>query len=188
MTPSEFVRLLLDPVRLAVAGDAVAGGSDLEVLADRLGVEYRAVIEARGKLVAAGLITSDGVNAELMRAVAQSLPTTPPADESVVDGPWTAAEAATLGRFFSGGRLQSIPANLAKRRIVLERLAQEFEPGLRYEEADVNFRLQLFHADYATLRRYLVDTGMMSRADGFYWRTGGRHLDERPPEVAAGDD
>jgi len=42
-------------------------------------------------------------------------------------------------------------------------------------EADVNFRLQLFHADYAALRRYLVDEGMLSRAEGVYWRTGGRY-------------
>lgn len=187
MTPSEFVRLLLDPIRLAVAGDAVGGESDLDALATRLGVEPRAVAEARGKLLASGLVTRDGLNADMMRAIAQSLPTVPPADPGVVAGPWTAEEAETLSRFFSADRLVSIPANLSKRRVILERLAQEFEPGLRYEEADVNFRLQLFHADHATLRRYLVDEGMMSRADGVYWRTGGRHLDDSPP-VTSGDD
>jgi hypothetical protein len=188
MTPSEFLRLLLDPIRLAVAGDAAAGGSDPEVLANRLGVDQRAVAEARGKLLASGLLTAEGLNAALMRDVARLLPSMPPADESVVDGPWTAEEVDTLGRFFSGDRLTSIPANLSKRRVVLERLAQEFEPGLRYEQADVNFRLQLFHADYASLRRYLVDEGMMSRADGVYWRTGGRHLDEPPPEPTVDND
>jgi len=187
MTPSEYLRLLLDPIRLAVAGDAATGGSDLEGLAGRLGVDLRTVAEARGKLLASGLIGEEGLNATLMQEVARSLPTMPPADESLIEGPWTIEEADTLGRFFSGDRLTSIPTNLSKRRIVLERLAQEFEPGLRYEEADVNFRLQLFHADYASLRRYLVDEGMMSRADGVYWRTGGRHLDERLPESDDGD-
>ncbi|NNK91836.1 MAG: DUF2087 domain-containing protein, partial [Acidimicrobiia bacterium] len=67
-----------------------------------------------------------------------------------------------------------IPTQHAKRLIVLERLAQEFEPGLRYREQEVNFTLQLFHADYAALRRYLVDEGYLTRADGVYWRTGGR--------------
>ena len=177
MTPSEFVRLLLDPVRLAVAGDAVAGGSDVAALAARLGVDERTVATARGKLAAAGLLDGENINREALRAVAQSLPTDPPAAPAVVEGPWTAEEVEILGRFFSGGRLQSVPTNLTKRRVVLERLAQEFEPGLRYEEADVNFRLQLFYHDYAALRRYMVDEGIMDRAEGVYWRTGGRYDD-----------
>lgn len=188
MTTSEFLRLMLDPVRLAVAGDAVAGGSDLDTLAARLGVAKRTVAEARGKLQAAGLVTDDGLNSEMLRSLAQSLPTDPPPSAEVFDGPWTAAELDILGRFFSGGRLQSIPANLSKRRIILERLSQEFEPGLRYDEADVNFRLQLFYHDYAALRRYMVDEGMMSRAEGVYWRTGGRYLDDEPPVEPVGDD
>jgi hypothetical protein len=54
------------------------------------------------------------------------------------------------------------------------RLAGEFEPGLRYDEREVSFRLQMFHEDYAALRRYLVDEGLLTRADGVYWRSGGR--------------
>lgn len=83
------------------------------------------------------------------------------------------------GRFFSGRRLTSIPGARSKRLIVLERLAQEFEPGLRYSEPEVNFTLQLWHADYASLRRYLVDEAFLTRAEGVYWRTGGRYDD--PP-------
>ena len=60
---------------------------------------------------------------------------------------------------------------------MLERLSQEFEPGLRYPERQVDFILQLFHPDHATLRRYLVDEGYLTRADGVYWRTGGRWVD-----------
>ena len=177
MSPSELLRLLLDPVRLAVAGDAVGGATPVADLAERLGIEPREVADARGRLMAAGLLDGDALNVEVLRSVAQALPGDPPAGDQVIEGPWSADEALVLGRFFSGDRLQSIPSSRSKRLVVLERLAQEFEPGLRYEEADVNFRLQLFHADYAALRRYLVDEGLMSRADGVYWRTGGRYAD-----------
>lgn len=180
MTPSDFVRLLLDPIRLAVAGDAVAGPSEAAELAARLGVDERAVAEARGKLTTAGLIVDGELDLNALRNIARDLPSDPPAGAEVTEGPWTADEVLVLSRFFSGGRLQSIPSNHSKRRVVLERLAQEFEPGLRYEEADVNFRLQLFFSDYAALRRYLVDEGLMSRADGVYWRTGGRYDDGDP--------
>ena len=57
---------------------------------------------------------------------------------------------------------------------MLERLALEFEPGIRYPEREVNAALRRFHDDVAALRRYLVDEGYLSREGGRYWRTGGR--------------
>ncbi|MEV0203527.1 DUF2087 domain-containing protein [Nonomuraea sp. NPDC050691] len=33
--------------------------------------------------------------------------------------------------------------------------------------------LRAFHDDYAALRRYLVDEGLLSREDNVYWRSGG---------------
>ena len=76
-------------------------------------------------------------------------------------------------RFVNRGRLVAIPARLSKRRLVLDWLAQEFEPGQIYPEAAVNRMLGRFHPDFAALRRYLVDEGFMERRQGFYWRAGG---------------
>lgn len=101
-----------------------------------------------------------------------------------LEGSWTENEARILGRFFSGGRLVEIPSSVRKRRLVLERIAQEFEPGERYAERDINFKIQLIHGDYAAIRRYLVEEGFMDRADGTYWRTGGRY--EAPEVVESG--
>ena len=56
------------------------------------------------------------------------------------------------------GRLHTIPSKHAKLLVVLDHLAQSFEPGQRYEEAEVNLVLRGFHDDYAALRRYLVET------------------------------
>jgi hypothetical protein len=71
-----------------------------------------------------------------------------------------------------GGRLTSIPASHSKRMVVLDRIAQQFEPGRRYPEPAVNEAIVAFHPDYATLRRYLVDEGFLQREAGFYWRSG----------------
>lgn len=83
------------------------------------------------------------------------------------------ARLAVLLSSFSDGRLTHLPEKAAKRRIVLEEIAQSFEPGVRYPEAEVNGVLQGLHADYAALRRYLIDSGLLSRAEGHYWRSGG---------------
>lgn len=81
---------------------------------------------------------------------------------------------SVLRSFLDGdGRLRSIPAKHSKRLVVLDHLAQLFEPGERYPEAEVNRRLRQAHPDVAALRRYLVEEGFLDREGGLYWRTGG---------------
>lgn len=173
--PTEFLRLALDPVRLSVLGRAVTGPLDCDALAAELDVPARRVLEAAARLREAGLLDPDlRLDRVALRRVAQQLPSQPPAADTIAGEGWTAPEQEVLARFFSGSRLTSIPSQHAKRLVILERLAQEFEPGVRYPERQVDFTLQLFHADYAALRRYLVDEGFLTRADGVYWRTGGR--------------
>ncbi len=71
------------------------------------------------------------------------------------------------------GRLHTIPSKHAKLLVVLDHLAQSFEPGQRYREAEVDEMLQRFHPDHAALRRYLVENEFLTRAEGVYWRSGG---------------
>jgi hypothetical protein len=71
------------------------------------------------------------------------------------------------------GRLHTIPTKHAKLLVVLDFLAQSFEPGVRYPEAQVSEILTEFHPDYAALRRYLVENGFLDRSDNVYWRSGG---------------
>lgn len=83
------------------------------------------------------------------------------------------ARSKILDAFFAGGRLTGVPAKLSKRLVVLDELAQSFEPGVRYPEREVNEILRRFHDDYAALRRYLIDASFLSRSEGLYWRSGG---------------
>ncbi len=171
-----FLRLTLDPLRLSLLGRAAEGSVDIAAVAAAHDVPERTVLSALGRLRSAGLIDEElRLDVAILRAVAEALPQTPPVDPDALGDGWTSDEMVVLSRFFSGQRLTSIPAARAKRLVVLERLAQEFEPGLRYDEAEVNFTLQMFHPDYAALRRHLVDEGLLTRADGVYWRTGGRY-------------
>jgi len=82
-------------------------------------------------------------------------------------------DARVLGVFVDAeGRLVSIPAQHKKRLAVLRWLAEDFQPGRRYPEAEVNRIISHRHPDFATLRRYLVDEEMMQRQRSIYWRTG----------------
>ena len=78
--------------------------------------------------------------------------------------------------FVGDGRIMALPAKQSRRRLLLDEVAQAFEPGVRYPERRVNLFLAAIYDDYAALRRYLVDEGFMSRANGEYWRIGGTVL------------
>jgi len=79
-----------------------------------------------------------------------------------------------LRAFISGGRITAMPAKRTRRRLLLDQVAQAFEPGRRYPEAAVDEVLKQVFDDHCTLRRYLVDEQFMSRtAGGTYWRAGG---------------
>lgn len=173
--PADLIRVVADPLRLSILGRAAEGRVEGAEIATAFDVPVRKVVEAVGKLRAAGLIDDDlRLNLKALRTAVRNLPTAEEAAAVITDGPWTSEEKDILRRFFTGTRLREIPASRAKRFLVLERLAQEFEPGFRYQEQDVNFTLQLFHPDYASLRRYMVEEDIMTRAEGVYWRTGGR--------------
>ena len=98
----------------------------------------------------------------------------PPREAGLALGAANEDEEAVLRTFFRNGRLTEIPARESKRRIVLERIALEFEPGERYEEPEVNAIVGRFLNDYASLRRYLIDARLLAREHGEYWRVGGR--------------
>lgn len=83
------------------------------------------------------------------------------------------AEDATqkiLQTFLEEGRIKEIPAKRQKRLVILQWLVNQFERGVRYPEAEMNSRLKQYHPDFAALRRYLIENGLMQREGGIYWR------------------
>ena len=90
-----------------------------------------------------------------------------------------------LRPFVRDGRIDVMPARRARRLLLLDVIAQAFEPGTRYPERQVSLFLRALHPDYAALRRYLVDDEFLSRSGGEYWRSGGTVV---PGGGPAGDD
>jgi hypothetical protein len=62
-----------------------------------------------------------------------------------------------LRPFVRDGRISAMPAKHAVRLLLLDLVAQAFEPGRRYPEPAVNEILKGLYDDHAALRRYLVD-------------------------------
>ena len=73
-------------------------------------------------------------------------------------------------RFFDGERLATFPSKRASQIEVLMFIVSDFETGRDYPEAEVNAILARRNPDFATLRRALIDEGLMSRVSGIYRR------------------
>jgi DNA-binding transcriptional ArsR family regulator len=90
--------------------------------------------------------------------------------ELVPDDSTQAYEQKILSNFVANGRLTQLPARYKKQFVVMKWVANHFEPGVRYPEADLNDILKPLHPDFASLRRYLIDHKLMARENNIYWR------------------
>jgi hypothetical protein len=175
---ARLVGLLADDDRRRVVAALVLGAVDSDAVMQASSLNLARVARALARLEDAGLVErgSDGTLVLLEQAFATaaraaSASRAEPA-QAAPAGP-TDEATLVLSRFIRDGRLTSIPSSRTKRLVVLELLAQEFEPGRRYSESMVNLILGRWHPDTAALRRYLVDEGYLDRAAGEYWRAGG---------------
>lgn len=177
-TPDDILRALADPERLAIAGLLARGDVSARDLAETLGLPLKRVRTHLNRLSATGIarLREDRqgyrLDAETLRWAAEQVG--PAREPGMALGAANDDEEAVLRAFFRDGRLTEIPTKHAKRLIVLERIALEFEPGHRYHEKEVNVIVGKFFGDHAAIRRALVDEGFLDRDHGEYWRSGGR--------------
>lgn len=168
-----FMRSLADAERLKIAGMLGVEALSPTQVAERLEMKPAEVQRHLEQLTAAGLAYKEG---NLYRLDSQALEkltrqvlaqSRPPAAEFEGDE----FEVKTLRGYFSqDGTLKSIPTQQKKLRVILKYLAKDFQPGMKYPENQVNQMLKRYHEDYAALRRYLVDNGLLKREKGIYWK------------------
>jgi hypothetical protein len=81
-----------------------------------------------------------------------------------------ANEQRVLATFIKDGAIPTFPAKLTKQLVLWRWVVERFELGRDYPEADVNDVLRPINPDVATVRRALVDHGLMTRRSGIYRR------------------
>lgn len=178
MSPEELVGLLADADRLAAVSALALGARNGSEISERTGIDAKRITKAVLRLTKAGLVgTDDGGLVLHTHLFGEAARAAAPVKEHEDHGYANPKDEATLRAFVRAGRLTGMPAQPARRRLVLEHVARSFEPGVRYLERQVTELLEPWCAagasDHVTLRRYLIDEGLLSRADGEYWRSGG---------------
>jgi len=173
MNAGEIVGLLADADRRRVVAAMILGASTSDDIARTAGLDARGVATALHRLTERGLVVRDGAHAYIVEEAFTSAARTAAAAPDPIDPDVDPEVAKVMRSFVRDGRITQIPMQHAKRRVVLEWLVQDFEPGRRYSEPMVNLVLGQRHPDTAALRRALVDEELMDRDHGEYWRIGG---------------
>lgn len=125
-----------------------------------LGLDARTTARLYGRLTGVGLIAADGprieVRTDLLRDAAHELDGINPVVRRLEAFPH-------LRPMFSHGRLTSFPVEDAHLDDLAFFLASYFDRGVSYTEAEVNEIVREVDEDVATLRRLMVDVGVMAR-------------------------
>lgn len=178
------LKALADPNRLRVAAACAEGPRTAPQIAAELRMADPAVRRHLERLVAAGLVDSTSttgytLQVAALHSVGRRLSAIHATDAPIsevldVDGAPLPPEVARVIRaFFRDDRLTSIPSQESKRLVVIRYLRDRcFAEDRPYPEKEVNQRLALFHPDVATLRRAMVDEGLMVRQASVYRRPG----------------
>lgn len=169
-----IVGLLADDDRRKVVAALELGSTTIDQVVSASGLPPARAAKAAGRLAEAGLVVAVEGSLYVLGAAfaaAARVALARPASDEHDDVP--AEHRKVMSAFVADGRLTSIPTSHAKRMIVLDWLAQDFDPGRRYSEPMVNLIIGKRHPDTAALRRYLVDHDFLSREAGEYWRSGG---------------
>jgi len=171
-SPARVLGRLADENRLRVLGAVALGATAVRDIAERARLSDAETARALGQLVGAGIVSQGSTGLEVdLGAFARAAREAAPARQRPDLADATSAQMAVLRNFVdSEGRIRELPARASKRQVVLEYVAERFEARREYSEREINDDLAELFDDHVTLRRYLVDAGLLTRKAGVYRR------------------
>lgn len=173
-----IMKALAEPSRVAIVNSLLDRAQYVEELAERHALAPSTVSFHLKKLQLAGLVSSRKeqyyavfqANVELFDTTLREIVSVQPAGKELQDARMEEYRRKVLHGFFRNGRLEKLPAQHKKRLIVLEQFALRFEPARRYTEQEVTGLVTPLFDDYCTIRRLLVEEGLIRRDGAEYWR------------------
>jgi hypothetical protein len=166
---------LLDTDRLRIAGLLAAGPANPMQLEQTTGISHRDLLRHLDSLQSFGIVKLQDpaprdpdhysvyeLNAAAFRVARQAMGKYKGVRKRPTD-----SRELTLETFMPDGKLTAFPLKQSQILVILDSVAARFESEKQYTEREINVILSEVTADFATLRRYLVDYGYLSRtSDG----------------------
>ena len=190
----EILKVLADDNRLKAVGLLAHRPHTVEQLAAALGVGSPTASHHLRRLARVGLVhaSAEGpysvyaLDTRPLQRLAQQLLAPEALPRLARASDLAAFDRKVLDTFVGAdGRFTAFPRQAKKAMVLVRHALEAFEPGVRYDEREVNERLRRFSDDTARIRRAFVDHGLMRRTpDGSaYWR-----VDDETPRAPTDDD
>lgn len=173
-----IMKALSDQSRLAIINSLLERSQYVEEIAKRHALAPSTVSFHLRKLEQAGLVSSRKeqyyvviqANDAIFDTTLREIVSASPVGRELQDGRMEEYRRKVLETFFRHGTLEKLPTQHKKRLIVLEQFAGRFEPERHYSEQEVTGLIMPLFDDYCTIRRLLVDEGLIRREGATYWR------------------
>jgi hypothetical protein len=178
----QFFKALSDANRLRIVGLLANEPRTGEQLAAELELGVSTTSHHLAKLVGVGLVSVTprghhnvyALRLEMLTQLAQQLlePKTLPDLAAPAHDAGDVFERKVMRAFTDAdGRITAFPMQRKKFRVLLVHVLKDFESGRQYTEPQVNKILKRYSDDTATIRRGLIEEGLMARegGGGRYW-------------------
>ena len=150
----------------------------VELLAERLGLTPSTISFHLKKLEDAGLVSSKKeqyyqifeLNKSILDTKLSNVILSNEREESEEKKREKEYRNKVIKSFFEYGKLKTIPVQQKKALIVYEEIGKAFEENRKYTEREVNIILADFNDDFCTMRKNMVDAGILGRDQNGYWR------------------
>jgi hypothetical protein len=171
----DLTGLLAEPDRAKAFAAVALGARSAPEVSAAAAISAKDTAIALRRLADAGAVVDDGGLQVDYGALKHQARERSAAERAAVED---ASVASPIRPFVRDGRLVRLPAQLSKKRLILEHIVRtSFASDAVYDETTVNAVLRPWCeggvADHVTIRRYLVDLGLLERASGTY-RVGRR--------------
>jgi predicted transcriptional regulator len=177
-----FFKALSDVNRLKIVGLLSQQELSVEQLAEMLGVRSSTISHHLSTLVKAGLVSARPESYynvyrfenETLENMSRRLLASDTLPAVAADVDVDAYDKKVIQNYSNpDGSLKALPVQRKKLMVILNHIMKSFEKDRRYNEKEINEILERFHEDFVSLRRDLVDTGMLGRDKNGaeYWVT-----------------
>lgn len=173
----EIMKSLADTSRLQVLNSLMDKPQYVEELAHRLNLAVSTVSFHLKKLEKAGLVNKVKeqyyiiyhVNKSIFNLSLRELTSFENIDKYIQDERINKYRNKVLKTFIRKGKLIKLPVQHKKKLIILNEFLMKFEAGKNYSEKEVDNIINQVFNDHCTIRRLLIEEGMMKRKNQIYW-------------------
>lgn len=173
----EIMKSLADSSRLRVLNVLLEKSQYVEELASRLNLAVSTVSFHLKKLEAAGLVFKRKeqyyvvyhVNDEIFNLTLRELTSFTNMEEYIQHERINHYKEKVIKAFTNEGKIVKLPVQQKKRMIILKEIFNCIIPNKKYAETELNEIIKEKYDDYCTVRRELIDCGMLLRENQIYW-------------------